>query len=52
VAKGLQYLYSFLSEAGFMISEKKSSKGPVKEINWLGYKLKPNRLELDEEKQP
>jgi len=51
VTKALNYLLEFLDQAGFQISEKKSSTQPVKELNWLGYKLKPNRLELNEEKQ-
>jgi hypothetical protein len=51
VAKTLNYLLEFLNQAGFLISEKKSSTQPVKELSWLGYKLKPNRLELNEEKQ-
>ena len=52
VQEALDYLKEFLKEAGFVVNLKKSSVEPTQKIDWLGFTLTHEALELQQEKYP
>jgi len=51
VNKALSLLKEKIRELGFKLNEKKSSANATTAVEWLGFTLVPNRIELDRNKQ-
>jgi len=50
VNDALDCLKDTIKKVGFKVNDRKSSQEAGQEVDWLGFKLLPNRLELSPEK--